>query len=73
MGAVGEVRRAVGEGHAEKAAASTLHSKPEPGSDEEKVNGGVGSLMVPVGPEVIVVPGGFFSTEIRVVVPAERS
>ena len=41
----------------EKASASTRHSKSAPGS-EENSKLGVGSLVVPVGPESIVVSGG---------------
>ena len=62
MGAVGEraggQRRAAGT----KAPASTLHSKLEPGSEEEKPKLGVGSLVVPEGPESIVVSGAVVST-----------
>jgi hypothetical protein len=39
-----------------------LHWKLEPVADEEKVKVGVGSLVVPLGPPVIVVSGGVVST-----------
>ncbi len=42
---------------AAKAAASKRHSKLEPVSLEENPKVGVESLVVPVGPEVIVVSG----------------
>jgi hypothetical protein len=47
-----------GELQGEKAPASTLHLKRAPDSGEENVNVGVGSLVVPEGPESIVVSGG---------------
>ena len=37
---------------------SILHSKLEPGSEEEKAKVGVASLVGPEGPESIVVLGG---------------
>lgn len=41
---------------------STRHSNVEPGSLEENMNVGVGSVVVPDGPESIVVSGGVVST-----------
>ncbi len=43
---------------------STLHSKLEPASLEEKVKVGVLSLVTPVGPESIVVCGGVSRSKI---------
>ena len=54
-----------GELQAAKAPVSTRHSKLEPVSEEENVKFGVGSLIVPVGPESIVVSGGKDSATIR--------
>jgi hypothetical protein len=44
-----------GELQAAKAPESTRHSKLEPAFEEEKAKVGVGSLVVPEGPESIVV------------------
>ena len=48
--------------HGAKASESKRHSKVEPASEEEKVKVGVGSLVPPLGPPVIVVSGGTVST-----------
>ncbi len=45
-----------------KAAASKRHWKLEPGSEEEKLNDGVLSEVVPEGPESIVVSGAVESS-----------
>jgi hypothetical protein len=44
---------------------STRHWKSEPASEEEKAKVGVGSLIVPLGPELIVVLGANDSATIR--------
>src|SRR5438128_2103778 len=51
-----------GELHGEKALPSTRHSNVEPASLESKLKVGVLSLVVPVGPPVIVVSGDAVST-----------
>ncbi len=51
----------LGEEHALKAALSSLHSKVLPASEEEKVNVALFCLMVPEGPESMVVFGGVVS------------
>ena len=53
---------AFGEEQVAKAPESRLHWKVEPGSLEEKPKLGEGLVVVPVGPEVIVVSGGVVST-----------
>ena len=45
-----------------KAALSTEHWKVAPGESEMKVKVGVGSLVAPLGPSVIVVVGAVRST-----------
>ena len=51
----------LGEEQALKAALSSLHSKVLPASEEEKVNVALFCLMVPEGPESIVVSGAVVS------------
>ena len=53
---------AVGELHDAYALESSLHSKLEPGSEEEKLKLGAGLLVAPLGPPTIVVFGGAVST-----------
>ena len=52
----------LGEEQALKAAPSSLHSKVEFGSDEEKVNVALFSRTVPEGPESMVVSGAVVSS-----------
>ena len=51
-----------GEPQAEKPPPSTLHSKVEPDSVDEKPKVGVESLVAPFGPAVMFVSGGVVST-----------
>jgi hypothetical protein len=51
----------LGEKQAPKTAASSLHSKVEPASDEEKANVALFCFMVPEGPESMMVLGGVVS------------
>ena len=51
----------LGEEQALKGALSSLHSKVELASEEEKVNVALFCFMVPEGPESIVVSGGVVS------------
>jgi hypothetical protein len=51
----------LGEEQALKAAPSSLHSKVEFASDEEKVNEALFCFVVPEGPESMVVSGGVVS------------
>ena len=52
---------ALGDEQADQSSASSLHSKPEPGSVEENSKDAVLEVVVPAGPKVIKVSGGVVS------------